>query len=157
VTTDLGSYRQHLVAALRVSNVPSARIGEAVAEVESHVADTGEDPVEAFGEPAEYARRLSESLGPAGRSGRWTNFVVAVVAFAASGVATTSLLNGDRIAAAVAVLALVVLCGWLYRRRGVDRIVDPRTGATLRMPVPRWVFAVLAVAVAGLVVVGLLL
>ena len=63
MTSDLATYRQQLVVALRMNDVPSARIGEAVAEVESHVADTGEDPVTAFGAPAEYARRLGETLG----------------------------------------------------------------------------------------------
>jgi hypothetical protein len=35
--------------------VPGERIGQILAEVEAHVADTGADPVEAFGEPGEYA------------------------------------------------------------------------------------------------------
>ncbi|NEK58904.1 hypothetical protein GCU56_13620 [Geodermatophilus sabuli] len=55
MTTSTDSYRRDLVLALRMGNVPPDRIGEIVAEVESHVADTGESPVEAFGPPREYA------------------------------------------------------------------------------------------------------
>src|SRR6185312_7740768 len=73
VTTE--EYRYHLVAALRTYRVPAARIGEAVAEVESHLADTGEDPVDAFGEPADYARALSLDTEP---RIDWAMFAVAV-------------------------------------------------------------------------------
>ncbi|GAA1029494.1 hypothetical protein GCM10009557_18170 [Virgisporangium ochraceum] len=158
MTGDLDTYRQQLVFALRVNDVPAARIGEAVAEVESHVADTGEDPVTAFGQPAEYARRLGESLGATGRplSGS-VNFIVAVTSFAACAVAGTSLLDGEPVPAAVAVAVLAALGFWLWRRRAVDRIVDPRTGATLALPLPRWALVVLAVSVAGLLVTSALL
>jgi hypothetical protein len=151
MTADLDDYRRRLVLALRRGNVPSARIGEAVAEVESHVADTGEDPVTAFGEPAAYARRLGDSLGrPPRPTSIWVNVVTAVVSFAACGVATSSLLGGNPVPAIIAVLVLLVLAVWLYRRRTVDRIVDPRTGATLRLPVPRWALVVLVVSLVGL-------
>jgi hypothetical protein len=55
MTTGTDTYRRELVQALRAGNVPPERIGEIVAEVESHVADTGEDPREAFGPAREYA------------------------------------------------------------------------------------------------------
>jgi hypothetical protein len=55
MTTSTDTYRRELVQALRAGNVPPERIGEIVAEVESHVADTGEDPREAFGPAREYA------------------------------------------------------------------------------------------------------
>jgi hypothetical protein len=55
MTTSTDTYRRELVQALRTGNVPPERIGEIVAEVESHVADTGEDPREAFGPAREYA------------------------------------------------------------------------------------------------------
>jgi hypothetical protein len=155
VTADLDPYRNQLVIALRMRNVPADRIGEAVAEVESHVADTGEDPVTAFGEPADYAKRLTETLDRrASPVSRWLSLIVAAVSFAAFGVATTGLLHGDPAPVAVAVGVLIVMGVWLYRRRAVDRIVDPRTGATLRLPASRWALAVLAVSVAALVVVA---
>ncbi len=55
MTTSTDTYRRELVQALRAGNVPPERIGEIVAEVESHVADTGEDPREAFGPARQYA------------------------------------------------------------------------------------------------------
>jgi hypothetical protein len=55
MTTSTDTYRRELVQALRMGNVPPERIGEIVAEVESHVADTGEDPREAFGPARDYA------------------------------------------------------------------------------------------------------
>jgi hypothetical protein len=155
VTTDIAAYRQQLVFALRMYDVPATRIGEAVAEVESHLADTGEDPVGAFGEPAEYARELSRSnRGP---RTRWTGYAVGVVSFAATAVGTSALLNGRPLPAAGAALALVVLAAWLHRTRDRHRIVDPRTGAALTLPVPRWAFVAMAVALTGLVAAALVL
>src|SRR4051812_46273310 len=146
MTTNLDAYRQQLLFALRLHNVPAPRIGEAIAEVESHLAETGEDPVVAFGEPTEYARRLAESLAPAtvvsgsGSGGPWIrplwmNTVVALVSFAGFGLATTGLLRGDWVMSAIGLVLLAGLAIWLVRRGPVDRIVDPRTGVTLRMPI----------------------
>jgi len=59
MTTSTDTYRRELVQALRMCNVPPDRIGEIVAEVESHVADTGEDPREAFGPARDYAAGFS--------------------------------------------------------------------------------------------------
>ncbi len=58
-------YSQRLVLALRLKDVPGDRIGEIVAEVESHVAETGEDPVESFGTPRQYAASLTAEHRPA--------------------------------------------------------------------------------------------
>lgn len=154
MTTDLDAYRQQLVLALRMYDVPAPRIGEAVAEVESHLADTGEDPVDAFGEPEEYARALSRSEK---KSPVWTNYIVGVVSFGSTAVTTSALLDGRWLPAAVSVLALAALGGWLYHTRERNRIVDPRTGETLRFPVPRWAFVVMAVSLAGLVAVSVFL
>jgi hypothetical protein len=51
----LGVYLENLTIQLRLLGVPGDRIGQILAEVETHVADTGLDPVDAFGEPGEYA------------------------------------------------------------------------------------------------------
>ncbi|GAB3547859.1 fumarate reductase subunit D [Actinopolyspora lacussalsi] len=56
-------YRNELLFALRMREVPGARIGDVLAEVETHVAETGQDPVEAFGTPGEYAARVAEEFG----------------------------------------------------------------------------------------------
>ena len=65
MTTSTETYRRELVQWLRAGHVPPERIGEIVAEVESHVADTGEDPREAFGPARDYAAgfRHSRSRG----------------------------------------------------------------------------------------------
>ena len=48
-------YLDNLTIQLRLRDVPGDRIGQILAEVETHVADTGLDPVDAFGGPGEYA------------------------------------------------------------------------------------------------------
>ena len=52
-----------LLLRLRMRDVPGARIGEVLAEVQSHVAETGEHPREAFGAPKEYADQVADALG----------------------------------------------------------------------------------------------
>lgn len=55
VDRTLAVYLDNLTIQLRLLDVPGDRIGQILAEVETHVADTGLDPVDAFGEPGEYA------------------------------------------------------------------------------------------------------
>jgi hypothetical protein len=57
------AWSDDLLLALRMREVPGARIGEVLAEVESHVAETGEDPRVAFGEPRAYADEVADALG----------------------------------------------------------------------------------------------
>jgi hypothetical protein len=59
------SYRQDLLVALRLHEISGRRVGEVIAEVEAHVAETGEDPVDAFGTPREYAQQVAAALDPA--------------------------------------------------------------------------------------------
>lgn len=58
-----GTYVDHLVLALRMRDVPGDRIGQVVAEVEAHLAESRETPAEAFGPAEEYAERVSAALG----------------------------------------------------------------------------------------------
>ncbi|MDI2028827.1 hypothetical protein QFW96_09405 [Saccharopolyspora sp. TS4A08] len=58
-------YRDDLYKALRFHEISGDRIGEVLAEVEAHVAETGDDPVDAFGKPREYARQVAAQLDPA--------------------------------------------------------------------------------------------
>ena len=69
MTTSVESYRNDLLLALRLRDVPGPRIAEVLAEVESHVGDTAEDPRETFGEPKEYAEQVAAAIGLAGRGG----------------------------------------------------------------------------------------
>ncbi|PRY60080.1 hypothetical protein BCF74_10824 [Knoellia remsis] len=48
-------YGSVLADQLRLNGMPEAKVREVVAEVEDHVATTGQDPVEAFGQPVDYA------------------------------------------------------------------------------------------------------
>ncbi|WP_138757117.1 HAAS signaling domain-containing protein [Modestobacter altitudinis] len=87
-----------LLLRLRLLQVPGARIGEVLAEVQSHVAETGEPPREAFGTPREYADQVAQALGvtpvrgwAALRQGlRWRDLLLAVLI----GVAGFSLADG---------------------------------------------------------------
>jgi hypothetical protein len=56
------TYVNRLVLALRMRDVPGERIGQVVAEVEAHVAESGEAPAEAFGPAEQYADHVSAAL-----------------------------------------------------------------------------------------------
>lgn len=57
--TETRDWNDRFVLRLRGIGVPGPQIADALKTVETHCADTGESPQEAFGDPAEYA----ESLG----------------------------------------------------------------------------------------------
>lgn len=160
--TTRDAYAQELLLALRLREVPSPRIAEALAEVDSHVAETGEDPVAAFGPPEDYARELAGALGVRrGQALRTGSGLLTTAGCAVGGV----LLADGLHAVGAGARALLGLPAWLAvlvgvgllaagalgvvqlsRREGGARVTDPRTGADLRPPVPVWVPA-LAVAV----------
>jgi hypothetical protein len=155
MTTGTSTYRRQLMLALRSRHVPGDRIGEIVAEVESHVADTGEDPVEAFGPP----RRYAEAVAPAARGSR-----LVFLALTSSGAAVgwliassvVALVEGEAkglpaglpawVALVLAVLLWVPAMAVTMRRS--ERVRDPRTGEWLS-PSPRWV----PVVMGGLLIV----
>ncbi len=56
-------YKRQLIFELRLRDTPPDEIGDALAQVESHVADTGEDPVDSFGPAREYATMFGRSDG----------------------------------------------------------------------------------------------
>ena len=56
-------YLGQLVRALQLEAVDGRRIGEMVAEIEQHLADSGADPVDEFGPPPVLARELAERPG----------------------------------------------------------------------------------------------
>lgn len=157
-TTDIVGYRSALMTALRLNDVPSERIGEIVAEVESHVADTGEDPVEAFGPAREYAASLTAEHR---RPPRWqTAATIACGAlagwFLAQGV--LALLLAERYLGAegwvwVLVGLVVAIPGVLQVRRRSRLVRDPRTGAELG-PTPRWAPVTLVAIPIGIVLVA---
>lgn len=69
----LDPWRDSLVTELRMREVPGNRIGEALAEVDAHCADSGQTPTEAFGDPIAYAQSLIAIHAPApvGPVRRW--------------------------------------------------------------------------------------
>ncbi|MBE1487670.1 hypothetical protein [Plantactinospora soyae] len=68
----LDDWRAAFLAEARLHRLPGTEIGAALAEIDTYCADSGTDPAEAFGEPAEYAAALAHGRGsaqgfPAGR------------------------------------------------------------------------------------------
>ena len=81
--TSLKDFTQALTTQLRLRQVPGKVIGQIVAEVESHVRETGEDPVEVFGQPGSYSAQFASDRGSRGRRVRSSllNAAVPTVAF----------------------------------------------------------------------------
>jgi hypothetical protein len=52
-------YSAELVKELREKEVSGRVIGDAIAQVESHIAEGGEDPTEVFGTPRAFAKQLA--------------------------------------------------------------------------------------------------
>ncbi|MGY1844483.1 hypothetical protein [Modestobacter sp. SYSU DS0875] len=151
---------------LRMREVPGTRIGEVLAEVQSHVAETGEHPREAFGPAKEYADRVADALGAAPPATIWRTALAGLtwwdlVETVVLGLAAYLLADGlwaltagesaalGLPAWAVCLVAAPVLAASVARTvvtarreaRG-DEVVDPRTGANM-VPLPRWTVAVL--------------
>lgn len=165
-------YQSQLLIAMHEHRLPGDRIAEALAEVDSHIADTGEDPRDAFGEPEAYARRMSEVLGGHQEPGwfwrlRWTwqDGVISVVVGVATAVAAGGLsgLAAGRdgllgLPALPSVIAgFVVLTALLVRMvvgvgRLADPVLDPRTGKDVA-PLPRWIVPVMVVPIGAVLLV----
>ncbi len=147
VEKTITTYRESLIMALRLKDVPGDRIGQIVAEVESHVADTGESPTEAFGTPRDYATHLTAGHR---RDPWWHTALGALLAgiagwFLAQG--ALSILLGETYLGqpgwlwlALGLIIAVPAGVTVYRRS--TRVRDPRTGADMVPPL-RWGLAAL--------------
>jgi len=180
--TTVASWCDDLLLCLRAREVPGARIGEVLAEVQSHVAETGEAPQEAFGSPRDYADQVADALGlpRAGlvgflrRAVSGPDLLVAVALGLSCFVLADGLwslgagetgLFGLPAWLATVVAAVVLAAGTARtvragrRERGADAVIDPRTGADMAA-VAGWRLAVLAavpvVLLVGMFVGGLL-
>lgn len=163
MSTELETYSNELLLALRLKDVPGPRIAEALAEVQSHVSETGEQAFEAFGSAQEYADELAVALGAAGSCERrralsWSAARYALGGFLGAQLLLSGvlgLLKGEGAwlgvpAAAAVVLGLGVLgataLGLARLTRSTESsVVDPRTGADLTPAWPRWVLPVMVV------------
>jgi hypothetical protein len=176
MTTGVDAYRQQLLLALRLRGVAGARIAEVLAEVDSHVAETGEDPREAFGAPKNYARTLVAELQPERAPGlrgwvasvRGAEVLIAALAFVGAWLAAEGLFalaagrpgvlglpGAVALTIAVALLAALALLLARTSRRRDDRILDPRTGRDIAASLaPRWAGPVSVVVPAALLVVA---
>jgi hypothetical protein len=64
----LDPWRDSFVTAMRLRRVTGRRIGDALAQVDAHCADGGEEPELAFGDPVDYATKVAEEVRPEDRS-----------------------------------------------------------------------------------------
>lgn len=176
MTTEVDAYRQQLLVALRLRDVAGPRIAEVLAEVESHVAETGEDPRTAFGAPGDYARALVTELHPERAAGvrGWladvhaVEVLIAALAFSGAWLAAEGLFGlaaGDPgvlglpalvcLALAVALLTALALLLARRSRRRDHQVLDPRTGADVAAALaPRWARPVSVAVPAGLLAVA---
>lgn len=63
------AWRDDFIVELRLLDVPGDRIGDALMTVETHLAESGEDATEAFGDAKAYAREIAATTGSDG--GGW--------------------------------------------------------------------------------------
>jgi hypothetical protein len=153
------AYMNELLIALRMRGVPGPRIAEALAEVDAHLSETGEEPLEAFGPAQAYADDVVAALGqrdapaPFWRAAlSWISAVYGVggalgawlVIDGALAVAADEPGAGGSpavVSLAVGVAILLALGAGLVRltRKHDDQVLDPRSGVDMSPPLPRWV------------------
>ncbi len=171
---ELDHYRQELLLQLRLRDVPGPRIAQVLAEVDSHLAESGEVAQAAFGTPSEYAAATARALGHDGAPSRNRRATVAV-AVAVAALAGAWLAGDGLIAVAsgangrlglpagpslvVGLLVLGALVAWLRTgpRRTAVPVLDPRTGADLTAPLSRWALVGIWAAPVALVLAAVLM
>lgn len=134
---------------LRLRGVPGDAIGAVLAEVDSHVAESGETAHEAFGDPAGYARSLElpvdDTANPRELLAAALPTGVQVLGLFLLSWALTPLLRGEDLGitwghgALVALFALEVLL--------LVRHVDAVLAAVVRHPVASWLVSTVALTV----------
>src|SRR4051812_13844814 len=143
MNNDLDGYRRDLLAELRQRGVPKQRIAQAIAEMESHVAESGEQPHVAFGDPGTYAAELAQSLGRTRHSfaRRAQVPLIAISAFAGAALMTRGITAGVHQHVWTGSAALLITIGALVFGVGILGgawvglgLIDPRTGKRLWVP-----------------------
>lgn len=158
-------YLTDLAYALRLRNISGVRIGEIMAEVEAHTAESGQSAREAFGSPKEYARQFEPAADDPGRrqwgKQAWTGALTAAIGawlFAAgafAGMAGENLIKlpgwwACAIGAAILLVTFSVI--------PLDAIIDPRRPSSRRYGwkwFMTWVVGIMIVVL--LVIVGVML
>lgn len=133
--TSTEKYIDNLILALQLRGVPGEKIGQVVAEVEAHVAESGEDPSDAFGKPRDYARTWARNTSHPVHWSEWVRGALGIAACAAGGwllgIGVIRTFTGEMVLGQHALLAVVIgvvllAGGSLAVRKNV--VIDPRTG-----------------------------
>jgi hypothetical protein len=160
-------YLENLTIQLRLLGVPGERIGQIRAEVETHVAETGLDPVDAFGEPGDYAETYA-AQAPLSRERGWLSELgIAGVGATAGSAAfegvfrlagsvdlTVRTLGTWLVTAAVGLIVVHVLFALLARETAGS--AKPRTFTSRYMVkgILAWILAIAVLALFGLLPAG---
>lgn len=86
--TPATEYATELTEILELRDVPAAAVARIVRDVQSRIAESGEDPTAAFGTPSDYA----DNFAPKSRMARFWALVIASVVLASGG--TLVLISG---------------------------------------------------------------
>lgn len=136
-------YVDDLAFQLRLRDVPGERVGQILAEVQSHLDDSGESPADAFGPPAEYAKTLAAAV-PApkpnlaiivaicGSLGSFGGFLILNGVFGLLGWEAPLFGLPAWVWIVVGVACLAGL--FIYARSLNDPIIDPRSGREFKLP-----------------------
>ncbi len=89
----LDPWRDRFVLELRTRKVTGSRIGDALAEVDAHCADSGEEPEQAFGDPVDYAGHVAEQVPPVDLLAQVSSLQTGLIAIT-MGLAVVTLLAG---------------------------------------------------------------
>ncbi|MFI0793557.1 hypothetical protein ACH4OY_12815 [Micromonospora rubida] len=129
------AYTAELISELREYEVPGKVIGDAVAQVESHIADSGEKPTDVFGSPREFAKQVAHERKT---SVGWPLYIASPLLTVGGGVLLLKgifgasqgqqILWGVPAAVGITVGALAIVAWIILLIVAVDPIKDPRRG-----------------------------
>lgn len=158
-------YTYDLLVALRLREVPGDRIGEVIAEVESHVAETGEDPREAFGTPKEYAKTISPGKTNWFAPRLWALVAIGWIVGSTLSLSLIAIAKGDETLYGLPLpswlwllFALAMCAVWIVNRHKLrDVVVDPRSGEDMVSPAGPAVVTAFIVLIAASVIFAALI
>lgn len=128
-------WRDDLILHLRLKNVPGDRIGDILFEIDSHLAESGETPEDAFGEPKRYAASRAPTRSDKDRNETKNLIIVALgsgiggflAAFGAWGLG-----SGDDLFLSIpawpGLIAGIAILAVGFSKLDSDLVREPRTG-----------------------------